>query len=260
MLVAALLFGSGAAYWYFHRYQIVVECMLGDDHRKIEVVRYSTRPIPSFFPHTGGPSVHHGVRFRTQSGVKWVLAETWIDWRARKRICERSFVADGLVVIFPVVVYHADRELPWYVSEYSVGPRGLLVLHDGKWKFQGAYLQNEGSPHSLGDIALTPWTTTSVSVDGVRLVATQSAISKNESDVLLSRTGLPNHPYSMEEQYAFGEELDSGSFPELRPLVERRLVSGDFGRTWKVLDWKVLRLKAVPKGAELKLMPQPVAL
>lgn len=254
--VVLILFTGLAFAWYYIPYNVLVQCSKIDEDRKIEVVQYSIRPFPEFGPHIGGEAVNHGIRFRTSFATEWVLEETWFTWRERSRVCERSLIVGDRMVIFPVKIVRTNQEeLPAKIEVLSTDMYGMIVFDGRRWFYQSVAAGSEtrASQYALGSEPLTPWTTNSVGIEGQRLIAWQSATLQK-----VAEAGIPNHPPWTEEYYAFGEKLDTGSFPELRPLVERRLASEDFGRTWKVLDWKVLRPEAVPKGAELKLIPQPM--
>lgn len=128
-----------------------------------------------------------------------------------------------------------------------------------------------GAKYLIGGQPLQRWITRALVPEGDRLIAVQVATSADRVAKARAMPGdtvaddeVRSYAGSYAEQWAYGDvwrdkslRVDYKRYPDLAPVVERRLVSTDDGKTWSLLDWRLLRPEVVPAGAQLQRIEPP---
>jgi len=278
--LALLILGSPALAQEVEKKITTVHCAIRDGERSIHVVDYEVPTSAARLllhnltvgnPHAKANKVGaSGVFYEDDSKRTWLIVNS--DMSFRRRLCSLSSLPPNGAILFPADIHFK------LTNGSQVGSRIKRLVDDGRlhntfiafdgkdWYANIVFADGEepDSRFTVGGYRLSAWITTSILAQEGHWVAHQSAASLEIIDSLerknpYARPNFQNyHPiglHRIEEAHAYGEvnwdESKYGLFPELRPVVERHLVSTDFGHTWQMQDWKILRPDVLPKGGSL---------
>lgn len=268
------------------RYEVL--CEKRDGQRAVQVVRTHIRDHLADVLGRGGGHNQLDIRFVDGDTAHFLTSGSKThnsdpNLLQMDRVCAISVVTQRVAIVAPIIVDPINWErfgivrLPDVGYSFRQGDGSVLIL--GQGRNTRKYFQMIALPgDNLGEVSyrvggqeLLPWMTRELLVQDNRIIATQAAIS---ADRIAKARAMPgdtaaddevrNYAKSYAEQWAYGDvwrdkslRVDYKRYPDLAPVVERRLVSTDDGKSWSLLDWRLLRPEVVPAGAQLqRIEPQ----
>ena len=260
LLVSTLLLLVLFIFWKNYVFDVEVMCEVAsnDVENKIQIVSYSVRPMLSLGPHIGGTSRYDAILSINGKSKIYLLDETYIESYQRQRLCRMSLIENNYQIIHPVVNVYNRSQLSKKIKLLKKVGEGNTIIFNGKqWYYTKIELNDneDAKRYYLGYDKLSLWVTTEIKKYNNSLIAVQVAGLQSVVEKLEDRSYMPYSAYTILDMYAYNEKVDfgdHGKFPELKPVVQRRLVSNDFGLSWKQLDWKVLDEQRVEAGSKLK--------
>jgi hypothetical protein len=242
-----------------------VRCEMREGNRAIQFVTYDGQEQPRLSAHVGGIPHFEGIRHVEGISNTWVIKNSKTIGLYKELLCSLSILPPGKAVIFPANAFPGSATTG---SEFASQVRLLTkqavfystyIAYDGSdWYLNAVYAVGEESNprHQLGNYRLSTWITTRITSTDGNLIAEQVAASQDNLDRFSDGRYLPLPAYSLFIMNAYGlaptyNTKKYGTYPELNPVVARRLISMDFGHSWKLLEWKRLQNDIAPGVTEL---------
>lgn len=252
-LIALLLSACGIG-----PYDIEVLCEKRDGDMAIQVVRYA-RYSMTLLPNLGGRDVFVGIRVVNDSffGLTTWIGETYMHeyFSFAPEVCRRSDIDGESIVIVPIYGHeNLTRHVVWNRSSYHGEAENVLVLHSlnsPSWTVRG--VPDLGPPLLVNsnneNLTWNSWFTDRVEVSGPKLVVIQHDFLTAAIRNYWNGTEGIYSPYDAMD-YLRGNPKREGC-PECEPIIWRKMESENFGESWRLTDYGLLRPEAVPEGATL---------
>lgn len=206
---------------------------------------------------------------------------SWLLEDYPQAVCSRSFAQGKVIVVWPIIaghdrlyevenVDHDDtRKQPPYSSSNV-----FLISSDGGETFNWREAPPGGGPYWVApdnDIVQgDSWngTTQRVGIIDRTIFAEQIGVGKGKYNPAFYAWSKRYQKLKPDEQRAL---YDRGATfyryrwgagkncPECEPVFWRKMISKDYGQTWELAEWKVLRPEILPPGTTVRMEKPPEA-
>lgn len=224
---------------------VSVICEVKGDNRSVQVVKY---PIDAY---RYGPN---GSRRIFVSGVREITysakpTETWLLKKIPgeiikdgKKICSTIYVGKGITLLYPLL----DRQKYLNRDSVVIAPEAswvtlpinaFLIRRSTEKKYIYKRIPDEGGPYvysSKNLIVNKLWATRNLAIKNNILLARQISLG---DDTFIKNEGETDDSVRYKYYMERGEDCDV-----CRVIVVRNMISTDYGTTWKLHDYKALKI------------------